>query len=44
MISIIAFYPTVETLSAQSVLLVLIAVTILYKKKQSGTSNVIVEG
>lgn len=43
-INIIGFYPSVETLSAQLILLVLIASTILYKKKQSTTSNIVVEG
>ncbi|MFJ7951662.1 FTR1 family protein [Lysinibacillus sp. NPDC096418] len=33
-ISLIGFYPTVETIIGQAILLVLVAVTIFYKKKQ----------
>ncbi|ANU26197.1 FTR1 family protein [Planococcus versutus] len=42
-INIIGFYPSIETLSAQLVLLVLIVATILYKKKQSNSTHVVVE-
>ncbi|MEQ6048179.1 FTR1 family protein [Lysinibacillus capsici] len=34
-ISLIGFYPTVETIIGQSILLVLVATTMLYKKKQA---------
>lgn len=34
-ISLIGFYPTVETIIGQSILLVLVAATVLYKKKQA---------
>lgn len=34
-ISLIGFYPTVETIIGQSILLVLVAATMLYKKKQA---------
>lgn len=34
-VSIIGFYPTVETMMGQAVLLVLVGVTIIYKKKQN---------
>lgn len=43
-INVIGFYPSVETLSGQLVLVILIVATILYKKKVSKTSNVAVEG
>lgn len=43
-INVIGFYPSVETLSGQLVLVILIIATILYKKKVSKTSNVAVEG
>lgn len=42
-INIIGFYPSVETLSAQFILLVLIAATIIYKKRQASVSSVAVE-
>lgn len=34
-ISLIGFYPTVETIIGQSILLLLVAATVLYKKKQA---------
>ncbi|RDV30627.1 FTR1 family iron permease [Lysinibacillus capsici] len=34
-ISLMGFYPTVETIIGQSILLVLVAATVLYKKKQA---------
>ncbi|WDU81248.1 FTR1 family iron permease [Lysinibacillus sp. G01H] len=34
-ISLIGFYPTVETIIGQSILLLLVATTVLYKKKQA---------
>lgn len=42
-INIIGFYPSLETLSAQFILLVLIAATIIYKKRHTNVSSVAVE-
>ncbi|AQU78509.1 MULTISPECIES: FTR1 family protein [Planococcus] len=43
-INVIGFYPSVETLSGQLILVILIVATILYKKNAAKTSNVAVEG
>lgn len=42
-INVIGFYPSIETLSGQLVLVILILATILYKKKLSKTTNVVIE-